>query len=120
MAEMTIADLRQLLAATVETNKATVEAGQANAPRITKISTALDKLMTSHLELPRSNSKVDTMLGRLIQASLALNRSVEELKQSMERMPMRHTSMETTAPTLSALGHADPCQSMLQPERHRQ
>jgi methyl-accepting chemotaxis protein len=115
MAELTVANLRQLLAATVETNKATEEAGQANALRITEISSALDKVATSHQELSRSTSKVDATLERVIQANSALDRSVAELKQSMERVAAQITSMESTAPTLSTPGHADLCGSNLQP-----
>jgi hypothetical protein len=47
MAELSVADLRQLIAATAEDNKATTEAGQANAARITDINATLDRLALS-------------------------------------------------------------------------
>jgi hypothetical protein len=76
MAEMTVADLRQLLAATMEANKATAEAGQANALRITEINSALDKLALTQQDLVRSAAKVESTIDRVIQANTGLERSV--------------------------------------------
>ena len=44
MAEASMADLRDLLTATEEANKATAEAGQVNAERISEINSSLEKL----------------------------------------------------------------------------
>jgi methyl-accepting chemotaxis protein len=119
MAEMTVADLRQLLAATMEANKATAEAWQANALRITEINSALDKLALTQQDLVRSAAKVESTIDRVIQANTGLDRSVEELKQSMERVATRLTSMETAAPKLSTPESVDRDPGLLRPEGHR-
>lgn len=115
---MTVADLRQLLTAMMEANKATAEAGQANALRITEINSALDKLALTQKDLVRSASKVESTIDRVIQANIGLDRSVEELKQSMERVATRLTSMETTAAKLSTPESVDRDQGPLRPEGH--
>lgn len=80
MAELSVSDLRQLIAATVEANKVTAEAGQVNAARISDISAALDKLATSQQEIVCNTTKVDSTLDRVIQANAALDRSIVDLK----------------------------------------
>jgi uncharacterized protein YukE len=105
MAEASVADLRRLLTATAEANKATAEAGQANALRIAEINEVLGKLSSAQQGLAHSASKVDATLERMIQANSALDRSVEDLKQSMERVAARMSTMEATAATLSAPEH---------------
>ncbi|KAK1611691.1 hypothetical protein QYE76_035364 [Lolium multiflorum] len=101
MAEASMADLRNLLAATAEANKATAEAGQVNAERISEINSSLEKLMLAQQEGMRTTSRMETTLDRVISANTALDRSVADLRQSMERVATRLTSVEATAAKLS-------------------
>jgi prefoldin subunit 5 len=101
MAEVSMADLCNLLAAAAEANKATAEAGQVNAERISEINSSLEKLTLAQQEGTKAASKMETTLERVISANTALNRSVADLRQSMERVATRLTSVEATAATLS-------------------
>ncbi|KAK1685027.1 hypothetical protein QYE76_045875 [Lolium multiflorum] len=120
MAELSVADLRQLIAATAEANKATAEAGQANAARISDINAVLDKLALSQQEIVRNTTKVDITLDRVIQANTALDCSVIDLKQSMELVASRLDIMEKARTTLSTPGTIDLDPGSLRPERRRQ
>ena len=62
MAEVTLADLQQMLAATAAANKATAEAGQLNAQRISEINSALDKLALSQQEIFRTSTRVESTM----------------------------------------------------------
>jgi hypothetical protein len=62
MAEVSVADLCQLLAATAEANMATAEEGQVNALRIAEINVVLGKLSSEQQGLAHSASKVDATL----------------------------------------------------------
>ena len=119
MAETTLADLQLLLQATAEANKATAEAGQVNASRITDLHTALDKLTLSQGELTTASKRVETSLDRVIQANTALDRSVAELKQSMDAVATRVSNIEKGAPPPLTPGHADLSPGSLQPQGHR-
>ncbi|KAK1653459.1 hypothetical protein QYE76_071264 [Lolium multiflorum] len=101
MAEVSMADLRNLLAAAAEANKATAEAGQVNAERISEINSSLEKLTLAQQEGTKAASKMETTLERVISANTALDRSVADLRQSMERVATRLTSVEATAAKLS-------------------
>jgi hypothetical protein len=101
MAEVSMADLRNLLAAAAEANKATAEVGQVNAERISKINSSLEKLTLAQQEGTRTASKMEMTLERVISANTALDRSVADLRQSMERVATRVTSVEATAAKLS-------------------
>ncbi|KAK1601001.1 hypothetical protein QYE76_018341 [Lolium multiflorum] len=120
MTELSVADLRNLLTATAEANKATAEAGQMNASRISEINAALEKLAISQQESAKTASRVETSLDRVIQANTALDRSVADLKLSMERVAARLTSVETVAAKLSSPEHADRNPGMFRPSGHRQ
>ncbi|KAK1665226.1 hypothetical protein QYE76_053385 [Lolium multiflorum] len=120
MAELSVADLRRLLTATAEANKATAEAGQVNASRISELNVALEQLTRSHQEAARTATRMESTLDQVIQANTALDRSVSDLKQSMELVASRMTSMEKTAATLSTPGHADLCTGSFRPSGHRQ
>jgi methyl-accepting chemotaxis protein len=117
MAELSVADLRQLIAATAEANKATAEAAQANAARITDINSVLDRLSLSQQEIVRNSAKVDNTLDRVLQANTALDRSVVDLKQSMELVASRLDAIEKTRTTLSTPGTTDLYSGSLRPER---
>ncbi|KAK1612104.1 hypothetical protein QYE76_035777 [Lolium multiflorum] len=101
MAEVSMADLRNLLAAAAAANKATAEAGQVNAERISEINSSLEKLTLAQQEGTRTASKMEVTLERVISANTALDRSVADLRQSMERVATRVTSVEATAAKLS-------------------
>ncbi|KAK1642348.1 hypothetical protein QYE76_060153 [Lolium multiflorum] len=101
MAEVSMADLRNLLAAAAEANKATAEAGQVNAERISEINSSLEKLTLAQQEGMRTASKMEMTLERVISANTALDRSVADLRRSMERVATRLTSVEATAAKLS-------------------
>ena len=119
MAETSLADLQRLLQATAEANKATAEAGQLNANRITDINAALDKLTVAQGELTAASQRAETTLDRVLKANAALDKSVDELKQSMDNVATRITSIEKGAPPSSTPGHADLCPGTLRPQRHR-
>ena len=119
MAELSISDLQRLLQATAEANKATAEAGQLNASRITDLNTALDKLAVSQGELTTASQRVETSLDRVIQANTALDQSVAELKHSMDSVAARISSIEKGVPPSSTPGHADLCTGALRPQGHR-
>ncbi|KAK1580093.1 hypothetical protein QYE76_072040 [Lolium multiflorum] len=119
MAELSVADLRQLIAATAEANKATAEAGQANAARITDINATLDRLALSQQELVRHTTKVDNTLDRVIQANTALDLSVSDLKQSMELVATRLATMEKARTTLSTPGTVELDPGSLRPSGRR-
>lgn len=119
MAELTIADIQQLLVAVAESNRATAEAGQINANRITELHTTLDKLAASQQEVLSTSTCMESTPGRVIQANTALDRSVADLKQSMERVVSRVHIMERTAATLSTPEYADLCPGLLRPDGHR-
>ena len=101
-----MADLRDLLTATTEANKDTVEAGQVNAERISEINSSLEKMALAQQESARMASRVKSTLDRVISANTALDRSVADLRQSMERVAARLTSVEAAAAKL--LMHEQP------------
>ncbi|KAK1679361.1 hypothetical protein QYE76_040209 [Lolium multiflorum] len=101
MAEVSMVDLRNLLAAAAEANKATAEAGQVNAERISEINSSLEKLTLAQQEGMRTASKMEMTLERVISANTALDRSVADLRRSMERVATRLSSVQATAAKLS-------------------
>ena len=119
MAELSVTELRQLITATAEASKATAEAGQVNAARITDITTNLDKLACSQQEILRNTSKVDATLEHVIQANTALDQSVADLKRSMELVAARLDTVEKARTTLSTPGTADLDPETLRPSGRR-
>ncbi|KAK1630811.1 hypothetical protein QYE76_005126 [Lolium multiflorum] len=101
MAEASMADLHNLLAATAEAKRATAEAGQINVERISEINSSLEKLMLAQQEGTRTTSRMGTTLDRVLSTNTALDRSVADLRQSMERVVTRLTSVEAIAAKLS-------------------
>ena len=73
MATTTIAELQQLLLDAAAANKATAEAGQANATRITKINTTLEKVALSQKEISTTSTCVESSMSRVIQDNMALD-----------------------------------------------
>jgi hypothetical protein len=113
MAEPSVADLRNML--TVRT-----EAGQVTTSCISEINTALEKLAISQQESARKTSRMETSLDRVIQANTTLNRSVFDLKLSMERVATRLTSVEITTAKLSSPEDTDRGPIMFRPiEQHQ-
>ena len=118
MVQATIAEIQKLLL-DAAANKATAEAGQTNAERISEINTALAALSVSQKEISTTTTRVESSLTRVIQANTAMDQSVADLKQSMERVATRLSSMEKFVTTLSTPEHADLCPEKLRPHGHR-
>lgn len=118
-AELTLAELQGLVTAAVKANTAIAEAGQANAARLMEITTKLDMLTSTTTELSTASKRVETTLDHVLQANTALDRSVEELKQSMSSVAKCITHLEAQTPPGATPTPADLGTGMLRPHGHR-